>query len=275
MLKNHLLAALLATVIAVPAFAETPKPAASAPAAAPVAPGAVATVNGKPISAESLDQFVKQFTREGREDTPELRAMILNELIAREILLQEAQKQKLTDSPEIRNEIDNARQMILMRSVVRAYALANPVTDAEIQAEYDKQKAAVSGDEYHARHILVGTEKEALAIIAKLKKGAKFEALAKGTMDVGSAANGGDLGWSQASAYVPEFGNALKALKKGQLTDKPVKTQYGFHVIRLEEVRPAQPQPLEAMKNQIAQALQQAKIQAYQKQLRDAAVIKQ
>jgi len=148
----------------------------------------------------------------------------------------------------------------------------NPVKDAEVQAEYDKYKAAVGDKEYHARHILVGTEQEAKDLIAKLKGGAKFEELAKVSKD-GSANNGGDLGWAAPGNYVKEFSDAMVALKPGQVTEAPVKSQFGFHVIKLEEVRATKLPSLEEVKPQVVESLQQRKIAAFRDELMKKAKI--
>jgi peptidyl-prolyl cis-trans isomerase C len=153
------------------------------------------------------------------------------------------------------------------------YIKKNPVKDAEIKAEYDKYKAQVGDKEYHARHILVGTEDEAKQIIAKLKGGAKFEDLAKQSKDPGSAANGGDLDWASPASFVPEFSKAMTSLNKGQITETPVKTQYGYHVIKLEDVRAAKIPPLEEVKQQVAESLQQRKLAAFREELMKKAKI--
>jgi peptidyl-prolyl cis-trans isomerase C len=147
------------------------------------------------------------------------------------------------------------------------YVKKNPVKDAEIKAEYDKAKAANGDKEYHARHILVATEKEATDIIAKLKGGAKFEELAKQSKDTGSAANGGDLDWASPSNFVKPFSDAMVALKDGQITEKPVQSQYGYHVIKLEGSRAAKFPSMEEVKGQIEQGLTQRKIAAYRDEL--------
>ena len=138
--------------------------------------------------------------------------------------------------------------------------------DADIKAEYDKIKSAMGDKEYHARHILVDSEATAKDIIAKLKGGAKFEELAKQSKD-GSAQNGGDLGWASAGTYVPEFSKAMVALQKGAITETPVKSQFGFHVIKLEDVRATKVPPLEEVKQQVAEGLQQRQLAAYRESL--------
>jgi peptidyl-prolyl cis-trans isomerase C len=234
----------------------------------------VATVNGKPIPAAKVDQVVKQVVAQGKAtDSPQLREAIKKDLIGREVLIQEADKQGVGTRPDVKNAIDNARQSIIINAMLADYIKKNPVKDAEIKAEYDKYKAQVGDKEYHARHILVATEDEAKQIIAKLKGGAKFEDLAKQSKDPGSAANGGDLDWASPASFVPEFSKAMTSLNKGQVTETPVKTQYGFHVIKLEDVRAAKIPPLEEVKQQVAESLQQRKLAAFREELMKKAKI--
>ncbi|MFL6635682.1 MAG: peptidylprolyl isomerase [Massilia sp.] len=228
----------------------------------------VATVNGKPIPAAKVDQVVKQVVAQGKAtDSPQLREAIKKDLIGREVLIQEADKQGVGTRPDVKNAIDNARQSIIINAMLADYIKKNPVKDADIKAEYDKYKAQMGDKEYHARHILVGTEDEAKQIIAKLKGGAKFEDLAKQSKDPGSAANGGDLDWASPASFVPEFSKAMTSLQKGAITETPVKTQYGFHVIKLEDVRAAKIPALEEVKQQVAESLQQRKLAAFREEL--------
>ncbi|PUA19079.1 peptidylprolyl isomerase [Glaciimonas sp. PCH181] len=234
----------------------------------------IAVVNGKAIPSSRADLMVTQMAAQGGQpDSPQLRAMVKDELINREILVQQAEKQGLGNSADVKAQADIARQSILIRALVTDYIKKNPISDADIKAEYDKFKATAGDKEYHARHILVENEADAKAIIAKLKGGAKFEDLAKQSKDPGSAANGGDLGWATPVSFVKEFSDALVALKPGQITETPVKTQFGYHVIRLEESRPAKIPTLAEVKPQITEALQQKKLQAYQQELRAKAKV--
>ncbi|WP_075791201.1 peptidylprolyl isomerase [Massilia putida] len=234
----------------------------------------VATVNGKPIPAAKVDQVVKQVVAQGKAtDSPQLREAIKKDLIGREVLIQEADKQGVGTRPDVKNAIDNARQSIIINAMLADYIKKNPVKDADIKAEYDKYKAQVGDKEYHARHILVGTEDEAKQIIAKLKGGAKFEDLAKQSKDPGSAPNGGDLDWASPASFVPEFSKAMTSLQKGQITETPVHTQFGWHVIKLEDVRPAKVPPLEEVKQQVAESLQQRKLAAFREELMKKAKI--
>jgi peptidyl-prolyl cis-trans isomerase C len=234
----------------------------------------VATVNGKPIPASKVDQLVKQVVAQGKAtDSPQLREQVKKELIGREVLIQEADKQGVGNRADVKNAIDNARQSIMINAMLGDYVKKHPVTDAEIKAEYDKFKAQSGDKEYHARHILVGTEDEAKAIIAKLKGGAKFEDLAKQSKDPGSAANGGDLDWASPAAFVPEFSKAMTSLQKGQVTETPVHTQFGWHVIKLDDVRAAKIPSLDEVKQQIAESLQQKKVAAFRDELMKKAKI--
>jgi peptidyl-prolyl cis-trans isomerase C len=188
--------------------------------------------------------------------------------------MQEAAKRGLEGSDEFKTQMELARQTILIRELFADFQTKNPVTDADAKAEYDKYAAANSGKEYRARHILVVKEEEAKAIIASLKKGGKFEEIAKKqSKDPGSGANGGDLDWASAKSYVPEFSEAMIKLTKGQVTQQPVKSQFGFHVIRLDDVREAQVPKFEEVKPQIQQQLQQQKLTQFQDDLRNKAKV--
>jgi peptidyl-prolyl cis-trans isomerase C len=244
-----------------------------AAAAFPAMAQNLAVVNGKPVPSSRADAMIKQLATQGQQDSPQLRSMVKEELINREILIQEADKLGLGSNPDVKNQVEIARQSIVIRALVGDYLKKHPVSDADIKAEYDKFKAQAGDKEYRARHILVDKEDDAKAIIAKLKGGAKFEDLAKQSKDPGSAANGGDLDWASPASYVKPFSDALVALQKGQITETPVKTQFGYHVIKLEDVRAAKLPALEEVKPQIAESLQQKKLQAFQQELRNKAKI--
>ncbi len=234
----------------------------------------VAIVNGKAVPKSRLDTLAQQLARTGRPITPDLEGQLREEVIAREVFMQEAQKRGLDASDDYKAQMELARQTLLVRELFVEFQKNNPVTDAEIQAEYDKFKAANTGKEFQAHHILVEKEDEAKAIIASLKKGGKFEDIAKkSSKDPGSGANGGDLGWNNPNGYVPEFSAALLKLKKGQITDVPVKTQFGYHIIRLDDARDPQLPKLEEVKPQIEQQLQQQKLASFQQDLRAKAKV--
>jgi peptidyl-prolyl cis-trans isomerase C len=242
--------------------------------AAPAFAQNVATVNGKAIPSSKVDQIVKQVVAQGKQaDSPQLREAIKKDLINREVLIQEADKQGIATRPEVKMQLDNARQSIIINAMLAEYMKKNPVKDTEAKAEYDKYKAQMGDKEYRARHILVPTEEEAKAVIAKLKTGAKFEELAKQQSKDGSAANGGDLDWASPANYVPEFSKAMVALQKGAISETPVKTQYGYHVIKLEDTRAAKVPPFEEVKQQVTESLQQRKLQAFREELMKKAKI--
>jgi peptidyl-prolyl cis-trans isomerase C len=244
-----------------------------AAAALPAAAQNLAVVNGKPVPTSRADAMVKQLASQGQQDTPELRNMVKEELINREILIQEADKLGLGNNADVKSQVDMARQSIMIRALVSDYVKKHPISDAEIKAEYDKFKSQAGDKEYRARHILVEKEDEAKAIISKLKGGAKFEDLAKQSKDPGSAANGGDLDWASPSSFVKPFSDAMTGLQKGQITETPVKTQFGYHVIKLEDVRAAKLPSFDEVKPQIAESLQQQKLQAFQQDLRKKAKV--
>ena len=235
----------------------------------------VAIVNGKAVPTSRVDALANQLAKSGRPVTDDVRSQIKEEVIAREIFMQEAQKRGLAASKDVKEQLELARQTILIRELFADFQKKNPVTEAELKAEYDKFTSANSGKEYSARHILVDKEDEAKDIVARLKKGEKFEDIAKKmSKDPGSGANGGDLGWSTAANYVPEFSQAMVKLEKGQTTDTPVKSQFGWHVIRLEDTRDAKLPSFEELKPQIAQQMQQSKLADFQNNLRQKAVVK-
>ena len=248
-------------------------------APAPAAAQNVAVVNNKPIPKAKADAIVAQLVKQGQQDSPELQTAVREDLVRREILMQEADKKGLAADPDVQAQLDRARQQVLIGALAQDYFKANPPSDADIRQQYDVLVKEAGGKEYKARHILVEKEADAKAIIAKLKSGAKFEDLAKQSKDPGSAANGGDLDWAPASTYVKEFSEALVKLPKGQVTQTPVKTQFGYHVIRLDDVRDAKVPTFDEAKPQIAGAMmanqqwQQAKFEQMMKDLRDKAKV--
>jgi peptidyl-prolyl cis-trans isomerase C len=258
-MKKQLLqaAAAAALLAALPAFAQN-----------------AAIVNGKPVPKARMDVLAQQLAAAGRPVTPEMQGQLREEVVAREIFMQEAQKQGLDATDDYKNQLELARQAILIRQLFENYRKSNAVSDADAQAEYDKFVAANSGKEYKARHILVEKEDQAQKILADLKKGAKFEDLAKKqSKDPGSGANGGDLDWAAPASFVPEFSEAMIKLKKGETTSAPVKSQFGYHIIRVDDIRQAQLPKLEEVKPQIVQQLQQQRLQKYQEELRTKAKV--
>lgn len=244
-------------------------------AALPVFAQNVATVNGKGIPAARVDVIVKQLTAQGQKDTPQLREMIKNELIGREILVQEAERKGISKNADVRDQIENARQRILIGALSADFIKAHPVTDAEIKAEYDRYKQLAGDTDYKVRHILVGSEAEAKDVIAKLKNGSSFDDLAKQySKDAGSAAKGGDLDWGNPGKYVKPFSDAMVKLSRGQYTETPVRTEYGFHVIKLDDTRGSKFPALEEIKPQVAQSVAEGKLKAYQEGLMKKAKVK-
>jgi peptidyl-prolyl cis-trans isomerase C len=242
-------------------------PATPVSATAPAAAGdsVAATVNGTPIYNSTVDMMIKERTSQGQPNSPELRKAIIENLGMQTMVANEAIKKGLDKSPETVRQMEILKQSLLANAFVQDYIKNNPVTDAMIKAEYDKMNAKSGGNEYKARHILVKTEDEAKAIIVKLKKDLKsFGALAKEkSMDPGSKVNGGDLGWFNPAGMVPEFGAAVAKLKKGEFTAEPVKSQFGYHVIVLDDSRPIVPPPLEQVKDQLKQQVQRTNLKAF------------
>ena len=232
----------------------------------------IAVVNGKAVPKARVDTLLQQAAKAGQQVGPELQQQARDQVVLREIFTQEAEKRGIAASADYKAQMELARQSILIRELFEDYKRKNPVTDAEAKAEYDKFKAQATGTEYRARHILVEGEDEAKALIAQIKGGAKFEDLAKAkSKDPGSGENGGDLDFAKPENYVPEFGQAMTKLKKGEMTEAPVKTQFGWHIIKLEDTREAQFPDFEGVKGQIQQRLAQMKLQKFQDDLRKAA----
>jgi peptidyl-prolyl cis-trans isomerase C len=243
--------------------------------AAPIYAQNVATVNGKPITKANVDEFVKLLATQGAADSPQLREQVKEELINRQVMVQAAEAAGLLKDPTITVELELARQGILVRALMADYLKKNPITDAKIQAEYDKLKKAEDGKfEYEVRHILVEDEKTANDMQAKLKaKSAKFEDLAKSSKDPGSAEKGGNLGWAADSNYVEPFAKAVAATPKGQLSEKPVQSQFGWHVIEVLDKRPVAFPPLEQVRKELEQMMREQTLAAYQADLRSKAKV--
>ncbi len=232
----------------------------------------IAIVNGKPVPKARVEALLSQAVRQGQPRTPELEKQARDEVVLREMFMQEAEKRGLAQSPDYKAQMEFARQTILIRELFEDERKKHPVTDAEVQTEYDKFKAQATGTEYRARHILVEKEDEAKKLIADIKAGAKFEDVAKkNSKDPGSAERGGDLDFAKPDAYVPEFGKALAALKKGEMTQTPVKSQFGYHIIKLEDTREAQFPPLTEVSAQLKQRLEQQKLTKFREDVRDKA----
>lgn len=265
--------ALVAGTFAVGAAAQekAPKKAAAAAAAA----GKI-VVNGVTIPQARIDMMNKELTASGQPDTPERQKAVREELINREVLVQAAQKRGLDKNPDIASQMEMARQSVLVRALFEAEVKAHPISDADLQKQYADFKKSMGENEYKIRHILVDKEDDAKAIIAELGKGADFAKLAKEkSKDPGSKDNGGDLDWGPTARYVKPFADAVAGLKKGQLTTTPVKTDFGYHVIRLDDVRPLKVPSFEELKEQFRQRAQQQQIQKLVMDLRGKAKVEE
>ena len=234
---------------------------------------AFATVNGQPIPQSVYDAFVAEQKAQGAQDNPELQNAVREELIRRELLAQEAKKKGLDKKGTVPGQIELAKQAVLIRAYLTDHVRANPITEERLKAEYEGIKANLGSTEYKARHVLVDKEEDAKAIVAKLEKGEKFSELAKQSKDPGSRDNGGELGWNSPAAYVKPFGDALTKLKKGEYTKTPVKTDFGYHVIQLDDSRPSSPPPYEQIKQQLQQRAGQQQIEQLVKDLRAKAKV--
>ena len=234
----------------------------------------IAVVNGVAIPQAKMDIQLKALAARGQKDSPELRNAIKDSLVTAVLIEQEATKKGLDKTPDVQAELEMARQSVIFRAYVQDYMKNNPVTDAEIKAEYDKYKATQADREYNVRHILVKDEKAAKDIIEQLKKGAKFDKLAeKFSIDPGSKAKGGELGWNAPGNFVKPFAEAMTKLDKGQISKEPVKSDFGFHVIKLDDVRSAKVPSCDEVKPQSTEFLQRKKLETLMAGLRAKAKI--
>ena len=232
-----------------------------------------ASVNGQAIPQKVFEAFAAEQKAQGAPDTPELQAAVKEELVRREILAQEARKKGLDKNANIQGQIELAKQAVLIRAFLSDYVKANPISDAQLKAEYEVIKSNLGSVEYKSRHVLVEKEEDAKAIIAKLDKGEKFADLAKQSKDPGSKDKGGELGWSSPNAYVKPFAEALGNLKKGEYTRSPVKSDFGYHVIQLDDSRPMTPPPFDQVKPQLQQRASQQQVENLVKELRAKAKV--
>jgi peptidyl-prolyl cis-trans isomerase C len=231
----------------------------------------VAKVNGVTIPQARADTMLREITAQGRPDSPELRAQIKQELISREIMAQEAAKMGLNKNPEVSTQLEMARQSVLAGAFLSEAARRNPVTEDALRKAHERFKESPAANEYKARHILVASEAEAREIIAQIKGGADFAKLAaEKSRDEGSKSQGGELQWAVPTTYVRPFAEALAKLKKGGMTDTPVQSNFGWHVIRLDDVRPLN---YESIKPQQQQVVQRENVQKVVEELRAKAKI--
>ena len=234
----------------------------------------VAKVNGVPVPKARVDAMLQQQQARGAQDNEQTRAMIREELVNREVVAQEAAKAGLAKTAEVQAQIDSARQEILVGAYIRDWLRKHPISDADIQQEYDRAKGQTGDQEYKARHILVETEDQAKNMIAELKKGGKFEELAtKNSKDSGTKERGGDLDWNVPGVFDKQFSEAMMKLEKGKYTETPVRTRFGFHVIQLDDVRAVKFPALAEVKPRIQQQLVQGKIEELVRGLRAKAKI--
>jgi peptidyl-prolyl cis-trans isomerase C len=266
------IAALAASALGLAACNQKAGPAAPASTKPPVA-----TVNGKPISAEAFAVWAQAQANKKADDlSPEQRKQVLESLENLVVSAQEAERQNITSDPEVSARLELDRQNLLAASMFQKYIKDKPTTDTDLKAEYDRQVAGMPKQEFHASHILVKEEAQAKDIVAQLGKGAKFDALAKKfSIDPGSNKNGGDLSWFTADKMVKPFSDAVAKLSKGEYTKEPVQTQFGWHVIRLEDTRPVAPPPFEQVKDRLGQFVQQRMVHDYIDTLRKTAKIEE
>ena len=282
-MKRTLVAvAVMTALCAGGAFAQTaapakpaPKAAAAADKAAPKAAAATAAVAADKSGDKALytqsqyDVLLKERLAQGGQDTPEVRNQVKEELNTRELLAREAKKQGIDKQPDVKTQMDLASQTVLVRAYVSDWVKKNPVPEAELKKEYDTIKSQIGDKEYKVRHILVKTEDQANDIIAELQKGAKFDELAKArSEDPGSKDKGGDLDWNAPANFVKPFGDAMKATPKGKFTAQPVQTQFGWHVIEVDDVRDAKVPAFDEVKPQLQQRMQAQWLDKYFKDLR-------
>ena len=236
-----------------------------------------AIVNGKAIPKAQLDKLVQ---KSNQADNPQVREQAREMLVTRELILQEANNRGVMQKESVREQLEQSKMGVLIAAVFEDYVEREGVAEADLKAAYEQVKSQYTGKEYHVEHILVEKEADAKAITAQIKSGSNFEQLAKEkSKDPGSAPNGGDLGWVSDKALVPEFSKAMVQLKKGQITDKPVKTQFGWHIIKLDDVRDVKAPSMEEIKDQLKQMItadqnwQKAKFSELMQKLRAKAKI--
>ena len=252
-------------------LAQDAKPEPKKPAARPAA---VAKVNGKSIPALRADILVRERTSQGAPDTEQLRAAVRDDLINREVIAQEAERAGFTKRAELQAELDLVRQTVIVQSYLRDWVRRNPPGEAEMRKEYDDAKAKTGDKEYRARHILVEKEDEAKGLIDQIKKGASFDELAqKHSKDSGNKDRGGDLDWNVPGVFDKAFADAMVSLQKGQLSSAPVQTRFGYHVIRLDDVRPLKFPSYEEVKPRIQQQITQRKVDQLVRSMRAKAKV--
>ena len=265
MTRKPFLVAILAASIAASLALGT----AQAQTAAPKAAAAPASAGKALYPQAQFDTMLKSRIQSGQPDSPELRNAVREELNTRELLVREAKKANLDKSPDVKIQMDLASQTVLVSAFVADWVKKNPIPDAELRKEYEVIKAQIGDKEYHVRHILVEKEDEAKDIIVQLQKGAKFDDLAKArSKDPGSKDKGGDLDWNAPAGFGKPFSDAMGATPKGKFSTVPVQTQFGYHVIMVDEVREAKVPPFDEVKPQLQQRMQAAYLDKYFRDLR-------
>ena len=275
MKKTTLVLALLLPSLAI-AQLPTKEPAkgSSKEAAKPAATGPVATVNGVQIPRNRLDIVLRQQTARGAQDNEQLRTQLREALINNELLIQEANRSGLAKKAEVQQQVDLVRQEVVANAVVAEYIRTHPISDADVQKEYERARSQTGEREYKARHVLVSTEEDAKSVIADLKKGLKFDDVAqKRSLDEGTRPKGGDLDWNVPTNFDKAFADALVKLEKGKMTEAPVRSRFGFHIIQLDDVRPVNFPPLAQVNQQIQQRLVAQKVDTLIRELRGKAKI--
>jgi peptidyl-prolyl cis-trans isomerase C len=268
-MKSSIIAAALMAAAAT-ALAQAPAPKKQQPAK----PASIATVNGVAVPQARMNLLLQQQGQRGMPDNDQTRAMVREELINREVIAQEAQRTGVGKRPEVQTQVDMARQEVLVSAYLRDWVSKNPITDAEVQKEYERAKSNAGDKEYKARHILLETEEQANSMIAELSKGGKFDELAsKNSKDSGSAQRGGDLDWNVPGTFDPRFSEAMVKLEKGKYTERPVRTRFGFHVIQLDDVRAVKFPALNEVRPRIQQTLVQSRVETLVKSLRAKAKV--
>src|SRR6185369_3656464 len=277
---RNLAIALVAGTFAVSAGAQDEgKKASSKKGAAPAATSAGSgrvVVNGVVIPQSRIDAMNRELSAQGQPDTPERHNAVKDELVNREVIAQAAQRRGLDKNSDVAAQMEMARQAVLVRALFEDEVKKNPITDAQLQQQYEQFKASMGTNEYKVRHILVDKEDDAKAIIAELNKGGDFAKLAKDkSKDPGSKDNGGDLDWGPSARYVKPFADAVQATPKGQMTAQPVKTDFGYHIIKVDDVRPLKVPSFDEVKEQFRQRAQQAQIQKLVMDLRSKAKVEE
>ena len=262
------------------AIAQLPTKEPAKPAAAPAKPaaaaptGPLATVNGVVIPRQRRELVIRQQVARGAPDSEQMRGQVRDVLINNELLIQEANRSGLAKKSEVQQLLDLNRQEVIANAMIGEHLRLNPVSDADIQKEYERAKSQTGEREYHARHILLSTEDEAKGVIAELKKGAKFDEIAqKKSLDEGSRPKGGDLDWNVPSNFDKAFSDVMVKLEKGKLSEVPVRTRFGFHVIQLEDVRAVNFPPLSQVRQQLQQRIVGQRVEGYVRDLRAKAKI--